>query len=90
MGMKHNKEYYDNLITQYVEGKAKIKGEHPEEVLKAIDSFFHAGKMLVDHPEIESIPTEYVENLISALAQYPEYHSLVMDLIVILNDEEGK
>ena len=88
--MKHNKEYYDNLITQYVEGKAKIKGEHPEDVLKAVDSFFHAGKMLVDHPEIEHIPSEYVENLISVLAKHPEYHSLVMDLIVILNDEEGK
>ena len=85
--MKHNKEYYDNLIKQYVEGKAKIKGEHPEEVLKAVDSFFHAGKMLVDHPEIEHIPSEYVENLISALAQYPEYHVLVMDLVNILNDD---
>ena len=90
MAMKHNKEYYDNLITQYVEGKAKIKGEHPEDVLKAIDSFFHAGKMLVDHPEIGNIPSEYVENLISALAQYPEYHVLVMDLIGIINDGEGK
>ena len=90
MGLKHTKEYYDNLINQYVEGKAKIKGEHPEDVLKAIDSFFHAGKMLVDHPEIGNIPSEYVENLISALAQYPEYHALVMDLIVILNDGEGK
>ena len=88
--MKHTKEYYDDLINQYVEGKAKIKGEHPEDVLKAIDSFFHAGKMLVDHPEIGNIPSEYVENLISALAQYPEYHALVMDLIVILNDGEGK
>ena len=88
--MKHTKEYYDDLINQYVEGKAKIKGEHPEDVLKAIDSFFHAGKMLVDHPEIGNIPSEYVENLISALAQYPEYHVLVMDLIGIINDGEGK
>ena len=90
MGMKHTKEYYDDLINQYVNGKAKIKGKHPEDVLKAIDSFFHAGKMLVDHPEIGSIPSEYVENLISALAQHPEYHSLVMDLIGIINDGEGK
>ena len=90
MGMKHTKEYYDNLINQYVEGKAKIKGEHPEDVLKAIDSFFHAGKMLVDHPEIGNIPSEYVENLISALAQYPEYHLLVIELISILNDGRGE
>ena len=90
MGMKHTKEYYDNLINQYVEGKAKIKGEHPEDVLKAIDSFFHAGKMLVDHPEIGNIPSEYVENLISALAQHPEYHLLVIELISILNDGRGE
>ena len=90
MAMKHTKEYYDNLITQYVEGKAKIKGEHPEEVLKAVDSFFHAGKMLVDHPEIGHIPAEYVEKLISTLAQHPEYHPLVADLISIINDGGGE
>ena len=88
--MKHNKEYYDNLITQYIEGKAKIKGQHPQDVIEAVDMFFHAGKMLVDYPEIQHIPAEYVKNLISVLAKHPEYHSLVMDLIVILNAEEGK
>ena len=90
MGMKHTKEYYDNLINQYVEGKAKIKGEHPKDVMEAIDSFFHAGKMLVDHPEIGAIPSEYVEKLLSALAQYPEYHSLLIDLLQIIGEEEGK
>ena len=84
------KEYYENLINDYVDGKASIKGDHPEEVMKAIDSFFHAGKMLVDHPEIESIPTEYVEKLLSSLAQYPEYHSLLIDLLQILEEGKGK
>ena len=84
------KEYYENLINDYIDGKARIRGDHPEEITKAIDSFFHAGKMLVDHPEIGHIPAEYVENLISTLAQHPEYHPLVVDLIGILNDGEGK
>jgi len=84
------KEYYENLITEYVEGKASIKGDHPEDVMKAIDSFFHAGKMLVDHPEIGHIPTEYVEKLLSSLAQYPEYHSLLIDLLQILEEGKGK
>ena len=84
------KEYYENLITEYVEGKASIKGDHPEEVMKAIDSFFHAGKMLVDHPEIGNIPTEYVNKLLSALAQYPQYHSLLIDLLQIIGEGEGK
>ena len=84
------REYYENLINDYVDGKASIKGDHPEEVMKAIDSFFHAGKMLVDHPEIESIPPEYVNKLLSSLAQYPQYHSLLIDLLQILGEGEGK
>ena len=84
------KEYYDNLINDYMEGKARIRGDHPEEVMKAIDSFFHAGKMIVDHPEIGNIPTEYVNKLLSALAQYPQYHSLLIDLLQIIGEGEGK
>ena len=84
------REYYENLINDYVDGKASIKGDHPEEVMKAIDSFFHAGKMLVDHPEIGHIPTEYVEKLLSSLAQYPEYHTLLIELLQIIGEGEGK
>tara|TARA_R100001129_G_C5186963_1_gene209624 strand:- start:86 stop:361 length:276 start_codon:yes stop_codon:yes gene_type:complete len=84
------REYYESLINDYVNGKARIVGDHPEDVHKAIDSFFHAGKMLVDHPEIGHIPQEYVENLISTLAQHPQYHPLVMELIGIIKDGEGE
>ena len=90
MEKKIEKEYYESLINDYVDGKANIKGDHPDDVHKAIDSFFHAGKMLVDHPEIGSIPSEYVEKLISTLAQHPEYHPLVMELLIIINDERGE
>jgi len=81
------RKYYESLINDYVDGKAKIRGDHPDDVQKAIDSFFHAGKMLVDHPEIGHIPTEYIEKLISTLAQHPEYHPLVAELIGIINDK---
>lgn len=88
---KITKEYYDNLINDYIDGKAKIKGDHPEEVRTAIDSFFHAGKMLVDHPEVGVIPPEYVEKLLASLAPYPQYHELLLDLIHILRTgEENK
>jgi len=90
MEKKIEKEYYESLINDYIDGKARIKGDHPDDVHKAIDSFFHAGKMLVDHPEIGSIPSEYVEKLISTLAQHPEYHPLVVDLIGIINDGKGE
>jgi len=90
MEKKIEKEYYESLINDYVDGKAKIQGDHPKEIMEAIDTFFHAGKMLVDHPEIGSIPSEYVEKLISTLAQHPEYHPLVVDLIGIINDGKGE
>ena len=88
MEKKINKEHYESLINDYVDGKARIQGDHPEDVHKAIDSFFYAGKMLVDHPEIEHIPPEYVEKLLSTLAQHPQYHPLLLDLIEILNNSD--
>ena len=56
--------------------------------MEAIDTFFHAGKMLVDHPEIESIPPEYVENLLKALAKHPQYYGLLYELMGIVKDEK--
>jgi len=83
------KEYFEFLINEYDKGNAKIQGDHPEEIKTAVDTFFKAGKILVDNPEIENIPQEYVHKLLSALAQYPQYHALLIDLVGIINDGEG-
>ena len=85
---KFNRKHFEFLINRYSEGKTKIQGEHPEDVRIAIDTFFKAGKMIVDHPEIEHIPPEYVEKLLSTLAQHPQYHPLLLDLIEILNNSD--
>ena len=82
---KRSKEYFEFLINEYKEGRAKIRGHHPPEIKEAIDTFFKACQMITEHPEIESIPTEYVEKLIAAFAQHPQYHSLVLDIIGILS-----
>ena len=92
MGLwKHmnKKEYFEFLINEYDEGRAHIKGNHPDDIKTAVDTFFKAGKILVDNPEIESIPPEYVNKLLSSLAQHPQYHALLMDLIHIIQDGEG-
>tara|TARA_R100001377_G_scaffold26647_1_gene14380 strand:+ start:1230 stop:1502 length:273 start_codon:yes stop_codon:yes gene_type:complete len=90
MAKKIDKKYYDNLINDYVDGKTGIKGDHPKEVNEAIDTFFHAGKILVDHPEAGKIPAEYVEKLLASLAKYPEYHGLLVELVgIIQKGEEG-
>ena len=72
-------------IEEYISGKVGRKGEHPEEIMVAIDTFFHVGKMLMDNPELNTVPPEYVENLLKALAKYPRYNELTLDLIRIIN-----
>ena len=89
MNDKQKKEYFEFLINEYDEGRASIRGDHPKEVKVAIDSFFKAAKILVEHPEIEKIPEEYVSKLLSALAQYPIYHKLVMELLFIIKEGEA-
>ena len=88
MNKEDKVKYFEFLVNSYDKGTASIKGNHPQEVKTAIDSFFKAAKILVDHPEIETIPTEYVDKLLSSLAQYPQYHKLVMDLVMIINQGE--
>mgnify|MGYP001416883370 FL=1 len=84
-----NEEYYKEVIEDYIAGRATIKGEHPQEVLVAIDTFFHAGKMLMDNPEIQTVPPEYVNNLLKTLNKYPRYQDLLMDLLAILKRHGG-
>ena len=88
MNEKQKKEYFEFLINEYDEGRARIRGNHPKEVQVAIDTFFKAGKILVDNPEIDKIPDEYVTNLLKSLSNYPQYHQLVHELIDILNQKE--
>ena len=92
MDIRMNKEdkvkYFEFLVNSYDKGTARISGDHPQEVKIAIDSFFKAAKILVDHPEIGTIPTEYVNKLLASLAQYPQYHRLVTDLLQIIQEGE--
>ena len=84
-----NEEHYKEVINDYIDGKVGIKGEHPEDVMTAIDTFFHAGKMLMDNPEIQTVPPEYVNNLLKTLNKYPQYQDLLMDLLAILKKHGG-
>ena len=84
-----NKDHYKDVINDYIDGKAKIQGEHPKEVLVAIDTFFHVGKMLMDNPEIDTVPPEYLNNLLQTLNKYPQYRELLLDLLAILKKHGG-
>ena len=89
MNEKHKKEYFETLINEYDKGNAKITGNHPKDVEVAIDTFFKAGKILVDHPEIEKIPTEYITKLFKTLSKYPEYHTLLVELVEIVTEGQA-
>ena len=54
-----DRDRYKEVINDYVDGKVKLRGEHPKDVMEAIDSFFMAGKMMVDYPEMTTVPGEY-------------------------------
>ena len=86
---KQKQEYFEFLINEYDEGRASVKGTHPDNINTAVDTFFKAGKILVDNPEIDNIPQEYVHKLLSALAQHPQYHALLIDLVGIIKDGES-
>ena len=90
MDDKRKKDYFEFLINEYDNGNTKIQGKHPEDVKIAIDTFFKAGKMLVDNPDIGNMPGEYVENLLKVLTKYPEYQKLAYELIGIVNNGEGE
>ena len=76
---------HKRIINDFIDGKTKLQHGHPKEVEEAIITFFHAGKMLMDNPEIETVPKEYVNNLLNVLNKYPRYHDLLKDLLGILN-----
>ena len=82
------KDYYKRVINDYIDGKTKIEGEHPKDVLVAMDTFFHVGKMLMDNPELDSVPPEYLNNLLKTLNKYPQYKELLQDLLSILKKHE--
>jgi len=83
------KDHYKDVINDYINGDVKIKGEHPQDVLVAMDTFFHVGKMLMDNPEIDTVPPEYLNNLLKTLNKYPQYQELLQDLLLILKKHES-
>ena len=84
-----NNDHYKDVINDYINGKTKIEGDHPKDVLVAMDTFFHVGKMLMDNPEIQTVPPEYVNNLLKTLNKYPQYRELLIDLLDILKRHGG-
>ena len=58
--------------------------EHvPEDLATAIQTFLTQA-IIIGEYELDAMPPEYMENLLSTMSKYPEYNKVTLDLIEIL------
>ena len=82
--IKITREEFEKKMKDYKSGKRGIQPGHPKEIEEAIKSFLELSYMMVEYPEIDTIPSEYVENLLVTLSKYPQYNKLTLELLDIL------
>ena len=65
----------------------KINPNTPKDLAIAIQTFIQQA-IIVGEYELDTMPGEYVDNLLTAFSKYPEYHKLMGELLKILNQYE--
>ena len=65
----------------------KVNPNTPEDLAVAIQTFIQQA-VIVGEYNLDTMPGEYVDNLIDAFSKYPQYHDLMEELITILNRYE--
>jgi len=73
----------DRLLS--LKKKGPIRGL-PKDLTKAINTFIQQA-IIVGEYELDYLPHQYVENLLSTMSKYPEYNKLTLDLINILKTD---
>ena len=68
--------------------KKKAADFLPDEVQNAINAFIKQFNIMVEY-KLDSIPHEYIKNMLEVIAKYPEYNKLLMDMIGVLKKYEG-
>ena len=61
----------------------KVREDIPKDLGVAIEAFMQQAVIIGEY-ELDHMPMEYMENLLRALAKYPEHSMLFMDMIEIL------
>ena len=77
-------EKVKRVMDRVSKGDYKVQEHFPEDVKKAVESFFKATEMMINE-ELEFVPTEYLTNLISTLSKYPEYNHITLTLLESMN-----
>ena len=62
----------------------KVNPNTPEDLAIAIQTFIEQA-VIVGEYDLDTMPSEYVNNLLKAFSKYPQYNDLMDDLINILN-----
>tara|TARA_B100000902_G_scaffold364849_1_gene385179 strand:- start:550 stop:804 length:255 start_codon:yes stop_codon:yes gene_type:complete len=64
----------------------KASNRIPMDLQTAINTFIEQARIIGQY-ELDSMPPEYVNNLIDALTKYPQFDWLTKDLLQILENE---
>ena len=59
----------------------------PEDLSKAIQTFIQQAVIIGEY-ELDSMPPEYLQNLLDVMSRYPEYNKVTLDLIKILKSND--
>ena len=65
----------------------KVKPGTPDDLKLAIQTFIKQA-VIVGEYELDTMPTEYTENLLQTMSKYPEYNLLTLELIDIVNQNK--
>ncbi len=78
----------DDISKELIEiGQKRPNPNLPQDLYVAIDTFMQQ-TVIIGQNELDFMPPEYMENLVRAVAKYPEYSSFLEDLLAILLGHE--
>ena len=59
----------------------------PDELQSAINTFIEQFNIMEEY-DLDHIPPEYLKKLFKTMSKYPEYNSILLDLLDIVNNEK--
>ena len=65
----------------------KVKPGTPDDLKLAIQTFIQQA-VIVGEYELDTMPTEYTENLLRTMSKYPEYNLLTLELINLVKQHK--
>ena len=69
--------------------KIRIEKDVPPNIRLALETFIEGAKMMEEY-KLDFMPTEYLANLLEAIATHPEHQEVLLELITIIEDENRK